>query len=68
MPETTISSFVLRFIHDPAADRPWQGIVRHVQSAEEARFTGIDEALRFISRYVEIGDELRPGMVDGVEG
>lgn len=60
MPETVISSFILRFTQEAEDGAPWRGVVRHVQSDEEARFTQIDEALRFISRYVDL-PELRNG-------
>lgn len=55
MSETVISSFILRFTQESDADLPWRGVVRHVQSDEEARFTRIDEALRFIGRFVDVG-------------
>jgi hypothetical protein len=55
MSETVISSFILRFTQESDADLPWRGVVRHVQSDEESRFTRIEEALRFIGRFVEVG-------------
>jgi hypothetical protein len=55
MAETVINSFMMRFIQETEADASWRGVVRHVQSNEEARFTRIDEALRFIGRFVEVG-------------
>ncbi len=54
MSETVISSFILRFTQESETDLPWRGVVRHVQSDEEARFTRIEEALRFIGRFVEV--------------
>jgi hypothetical protein len=54
MSETVISSFILRFTQESDADLPWRGVVRHVQSDEESRFTRIEEALRFIGRFVEV--------------
>jgi hypothetical protein len=58
--ETTIASFVLRFIQEAPADaappaRSWRGIVRHVQTGEETPFTRIEDALAFIGRYVNLG-------------
>ncbi len=54
MPETTICSFVLRFVQiqegDPAA--PWHGVIRHVQSTAETRFIDMEEALIFIDKYL----------------
>jgi len=57
MSETVISSFILRFTQESDADLPWRGVVRHVQSDEESRFTRMEEALRFIGRYVEVGGD-----------
>lgn len=63
MPETTVLSFVLRFVqeHDPleqtdsqANTAGWRGTIRHVQTNEELRFTHIQEALQFLAQYVEI--------------
>ena len=39
---------------DPAAV-PWHGVIRHVQSKEEIRFTQIEDALRFVANYVALG-------------
>lgn len=61
MTETVISSFILRFTQETDIDAPWRGVVRHVQSDEEARFTRIDEALRFIGRYIEL-DRMATGL------
>ncbi|MER2599496.1 MAG: hypothetical protein ABTQ73_08250 [Caldilineales bacterium] len=57
MSETVISSFVLRFTQETETETSWRGVVRHVQSDEEARFTRMAEALRFISRYVNLPEE-----------
>ena len=38
------------------AAAPWHGIIRHVQSNEELRFTQIEDALRFVANYVELAD------------
>jgi len=54
MSETVISSFILRFTQEVEAQSPWRGVVRHVQSDEEARFTRMEEALRFMARYVDL--------------
>ncbi|MFQ5419246.1 MAG: hypothetical protein ACE5FD_05960 [Anaerolineae bacterium] len=57
MPETTIASFILRFVQDhDAAQTPgekWHGVIRHVQTSEETRFTDITEALAFMAGYVQ---------------
>lgn len=59
MTETRIVSFILRFVQPEQGDTAlrWYGVVRHVQSREEVRFTHMEEALAFISRYVTLGDE-----------
>ncbi len=65
MPETTIASFVLRFTQEEAADpagSPWRGIIRHVQSNEQARFTRFQDALDFIGRYVEMTNDPVSGL------
>lgn len=58
MPGTTIASFIVRFVqettNDPASTQIWRGIIRHVQTGEESFFTRIDDALTFISRYVDL--------------
>ena len=78
MSETVISSFILRFTQEAEADAPWRGVVRHVQSNEEARFTRIEEALRFMGRFVEVGGnnsadaeqrmDVRPHGMVGLDG
>lgn len=59
MPETTIDSFVLRFVHGQPAEMGvmmtgWHGTIRHVQSDEQHRFVDIEEALHFIAAFVDI--------------
>lgn len=39
----------------PAA-APWHGVIRHVQSNKEIRFTQIEDALRFVANYVELAN------------
>lgn len=59
MTETRIVSFVVRFVQpaDEGQAAPWHGVVRHVQSREEARFTRLEEVLEFMSRYVPLAEE-----------
>ncbi|NLF63462.1 MAG: hypothetical protein GX579_02555 [Chloroflexi bacterium] len=59
MTETRIVSFIVRFVQPESGDRTalWHGVVRHVQSREEVRFTRVEEALQFMSRYVPMEDE-----------
>lgn len=57
MPDTTIHSFVIRFVQEqeplsPAT--PWYGVIRHVQSSTETRFANIHEALAFMEAYVDL--------------
>lgn len=67
MSETKIASFIVRFVQGAgkdAGDRgeapagrlvaPWRGVIRHVQSREEMRFTAVDEAVAFMERYVAL--------------
>ncbi len=54
MSETVINSFMVRFIQETEADASWRGVVRHVQTDEESRFTRIEEALRFMGRFVDV--------------
>jgi pimeloyl-ACP methyl ester carboxylesterase len=62
MSETRIVSFLFRFVQPELADgdHPWHAVVRHVQSREELRFTDIDEALRFMDRYIPLLPEDGP--------
>ena len=61
MLETDVDSFIMRFVQersrssDPAA-APWHGVIRHVQSKEEFRFTHIEDALRFMANYVQLAE------------
>jgi hypothetical protein len=59
--EATIASFIVRFTQEQSLEaKPlidgWRGVIRHVQSNQQAGFTRMEEALSFISRYVIIGD------------
>lgn len=70
MLETDVDSFIVRFVQEKGrSHRPataaWHGIIRHVQSKEEIRFTHIEEALRFVANYVEIDGQ---GLLDGEAG
>jgi hypothetical protein len=57
-----ISSFVIRFVVDMAADEqnhpPYRGAIRHIQTDEELNFSNWEEAVTFIRRFVplESGD------------
>jgi hypothetical protein len=59
MPETTINSYVLRFVREQPTGQEammtgWHGTIRHVQSDRQLRFVNIEGALRFIAAYVDI--------------
>ncbi len=59
MPDTLIASFVLRFVLDQeesAAPNAWRGVIRHVQTNDELHFSGMQDALTFIRRFIEIPD------------
>ena len=68
MLQTDVDSFIMRFVRERSrSDDPtaatWHGVIRHVQSKEEIRFTRIEDALHFVANYVEsIEDE--PGDPD----
>ena len=62
MPETTVNSFIVRFVQEMPAQsgagiEPWHGIIRHVQSSRETRFTRIEDALAFMHGYVDINEQ-----------
>ncbi len=58
--ETTVVSFVIRFVYDAPADRSaglasgWHGFIRHVQSDEERHFTRWADAASFMAQYVKL--------------
>lgn len=53
-----VESFVLRFTFDPdaaAGDGPgWHGLIRHVQTNTECRFTRFADAVAFIEGRVPV--------------
>lgn len=62
----TITSFVLRFVHDakPGSTKranplspPYRGTILHVQSNEELAFTRWGDIVDFIQRYVPLDVE-----------
>ena len=59
MSETAVTSFIIRFIQEQESDQEppiaWRGLIRHVQSSAETRFSRIEEALAFMNGYVDIG-------------
>lgn len=59
MLETSVNSFILRFVQGQPSENSqdvltWHGVIRHVQSKQEIRFTHIEEALNFVASYVDI--------------
>lgn len=59
MAETTINSFVVRFVQElppePLEGKvPWHGSIRHVQSNTESRFSDFADAIAFMNCYVDI--------------
>jgi hypothetical protein len=60
--QTIVASFVLRFVKETSqatADSPqtdWHGIIKHVQSDSEQRFTHLADAIAFIAQFVELDE------------
>ena len=59
MSETSVVSFIVRFIQEETDEpqptpHPWRGLIRHVQTDQERRFTHIEEALQFMGQFVDI--------------
>ena len=57
--ESSLDSFVLRFVHGADDDsRPtvaWHGVIRHVQSNRERAFNHWTDAVSFINEFVDTG-------------
>jgi hypothetical protein len=59
--QTNVVSFVVRFVQktttlpgtDPS-EGAWHGVVKHVQSNEEQRFSRLVDALAFMAKYVNL--------------
>ncbi|MBK9711456.1 MAG: hypothetical protein IPO81_09015 [Kouleothrix sp.] len=61
-----MASFMLRFVReepldgeprpegDPAEAAGWHGVIRHIQSDAERRFTRWEEAVAFIEQYIDL--------------
>ncbi|MGE5641982.1 MAG: hypothetical protein ACM3Y8_03130 [Byssovorax cruenta] len=57
--ETSIYSFIIRFVVDQAPGEEgntaaYHGAIRHIQSAEELNFTEWSDAVEFMRRFVPI--------------
>jgi len=70
MLETNIDSFILRFVHEQAPEGSsgtcaWHGVIRHVQSNRQIRFSTIEEALAFVAGYVDLGGQRPQGLEAG---
>jgi len=58
MSETAVTSFIIRFIQEQDdTNASWRGLIRHVQTSEEIRFTDMTDALKFMASYVDLGTE-----------
>jgi hypothetical protein len=58
MSETAVTSFIIRFIQEQDEnDATWRGLIRHVQTSEEVRFTNMTDALKFMANYVDLRTE-----------
>ena len=68
MSETAVTSFIIRLMQEqePDQDPPiaWRGLIRHVQSSTETRFSRIEEALAFMNGYVDIGGRGETAVLD----
>jgi hypothetical protein len=60
--QTNVVSFVIRFVQEttdiPAAPakEDWHGLIRHVQTDREERFTRLTDAIAFISRFIDLAE------------
>ena len=60
--QTRVTSFILRFVQERTKDPPtpanadWHGLIKHVQTDTEERFTRLVDALAFMARYVDLAN------------
>lgn len=60
--QTNVASFVLRFVQEEIGNQPaparadWHGLIKHVQTDTEERFTRLVDALVFMARHVDLDD------------
>jgi len=59
LPDAGMRDATMRSAQEQGPDKepttvPWHGVIRHVQSKEEIRFTQIEDALRFVANYVAL--------------
>ncbi|MBC8445692.1 MAG: hypothetical protein H8D74_00685 [Chloroflexi bacterium] len=58
--QTSVASFVLRFVQERTENPPapanadWYGLIKHVQTDTEERFTRLVDALAFMARYIDL--------------
>ncbi len=73
--QTNVASFILRFVQEEIGNQPsptkadWHGLIKHVQTDTEERFTRLVDALAFMTRYVDLDnlDEIiRAAEIDAV--
>ena len=62
MPGTEVDSFVVRFAKKPDSQEcsqsiSWYGLIRHIQSDRQLRFTNIKDALSFMAGFVQLEEE-----------
>lgn len=68
MAETTVNSFVLRFVQekprlaDTGTDNTWRGVIRHVQSNHEKRFTRMEDAVSFMAEFLNLSEDDQPAV------
>jgi hypothetical protein len=40
--------------------QPWRGVIRHVQSNKEKRFTRMEDAVSFMHEFLDLSENDRP--------
>jgi hypothetical protein len=61
MSETAVTSFIIRFTQEPAPDpAPWRGFIRHIQTDQETHFARIEDALQFITQFIQLDNRQLP--------
>lgn len=60
--ETAVDSFIVRFVREQKPDTgatqvDWYGVIRHVQSNKQMRFTQMDEALSFMDAFIPVAEQ-----------
>lgn len=72
MIETAVDSFIVRLVQETQPEAGARanlsyGLIRHVQSDRQLRFTRMEEALSFIADFVEFPAAPAESLVDGAD-